>query len=125
MPDCSKDQSVRKFITKRFAVTSGPRNAEMFQRKSALRFKRGNVRLWRRRNARLFQGPSALRPPTGSAAPFPSRSVLMSLSFNVFRFPRLTVRISTDSLAQRFQSKIVNRRQEESAHWSHPLKPKK
>merc|ERR1711915_1057532 len=115
-------KSVKKFIIKRFAVTSGPRNAEMYQRKNVPRFKRGNVRLWRRRNARLFQGPSALRPPTGSAAPSPSRSVLMSLSFSVFRFPRLTVRISKDSLAQRFPSMIVNRRQEESAHWSHQLK---
>merc|ERR1712029_1046825 len=81
-------------------------------RKNALRSKRGNAKLSRRKNARLFPELSAMKFPTDSVAASPSRNVQMFLSSNVYRFPKLTVRISIGNHALKFQSKIVNRSQD-------------
>merc|ERR1712058_95412 len=92
---------------------------------NALRFKRGSVRLWRKKNARLFQGLSALKSPTGSVAAFLNKSALMSQSSSASRCQRLNVRNSTDSLALRFQSRIVNRSPGVFAHWFPPSRPRR
>merc|ERR1719259_420479 len=52
-------------------------------------------------------------------------SSLMSLSFSASRCQRLSVRISIGSHAPKFQSKIVNRSQDEPVHWFPPSRPRK
>merc|ERR1719392_627568 len=80
-------------------------------------FRRGSVRLWKRKSARMFQEPSALMSPTGNVVLFPRRNARTFRSSSVFRYPRSTARNLTDNLALKFPRKIVNNRQDVSAHW--------
>merc|ERR1719300_1000531 len=127
------DKSVKRFTTRRFVVTSGPKsanrcprkNANKCPRRNALMFRRGSARLWRRKSARLFLGHSVPKSLTGSVAASLSKSAQMSLSSSASRRLRLNVRISIGGHAPKFQSKIVNRRQDVSAHWFPPSRPRK
>merc|ERR1719300_1168400 len=110
------DKSVKRFTTKRFVVTSGPKSANKCPRRNVLMFRRGSARLWRRKSVRLFLGHSVPKSLTGSVAASLSKSAQMSLSSSASRCQRLNVRISIGGHALKFQSKIVNRRQDVSAH---------
>merc|ERR1712112_567217 len=94
------DKSVKRFTTRRFVVTSGPKSANRCPRKSANK----------------CPGHSVPKSPTGSVAASPSKSAQMSPSSSASRCLRLNVRISIGGHALKFQSKIVNRRQDVSAH---------